>query len=261
MSKLRIVLLGKDSLANCSVRNFILGIDEKKTPRADVKYFTEIVGGQLKDRHITIINNSYLLQTNLSNDEIIKGVRDCVHLSNLGAHAIILVLQHNDFSQDDICRVKYVLKQFSEKAIKHTILLTTDTETLRSSSINSAIHQLTKECEGGHLQFDQREQGGCYSEIIERVQKINEKYKEFLRFELFDDAEEGTCMDDEQSTSSDSAKEEECSHEEPLGPKEGHKSGYRFINYVCKYNNFFTKYITKNKYTNKLSDNFSVTNI
>ncbi|KAF4095862.1 hypothetical protein G5714_023465 [Onychostoma macrolepis] len=46
-----------------------------------------------------------------------------------------------------------------------------------------------KECGGGHIQFDQR-QPGCYSEIIQRVEKVKDEYEEFLKREVFDDAEE-----------------------------------------------------------------------
>ncbi len=52
------------------------------------------------------------------------------------------------------------------------------------------MHQLIKECGGRHIQFDQK-QPGCYSEIIQRVEKVKDEYEGFLKCEVFDDAEEG----------------------------------------------------------------------
>ncbi|KAL1248667.1 hypothetical protein QQF64_021985 [Cirrhinus molitorella] len=147
---------------------------------ADVEQQTERVRVQLEDRAIIVINDPHLLQPDLNHLQIAKRVKECVYLSDPGPHAIILVLQHNDFNEENIRRVKYVLKQFSDKAIKHTIVLTTDKETLGFSLAsvikNNAMHQLIKECGGGHIHFDQR-QPGCYSEIIQRVEKIKDEYE------------------------------------------------------------------------------------
>uniref|UniRef100_A0A672KPP2 AIG1-type G domain-containing protein n=1 Tax=Sinocyclocheilus grahami TaxID=75366 RepID=A0A672KPP2_SINGR len=113
------------------------------------------------------------------------------------------------------------------------MVLTTDTET-PSSPLASAIktddmHQLIKECGGGHLQFDQTKPE-CHSEIIQRVEKITQKYGEFLRCEIFDDAEEGTSINEEQRTSEglvrqEEEKEEDTTHEEAEKAKESHKKG------------------------------------
>ncbi|ROL49869.1 GTPase IMAP family member 4 [Anabarilius grahami] len=127
MSDLRIVLLGKSVSENSGVGNFLLGraaFDSEAPP--DV---VERVGGRLKDRHVIVINSPQLLQTNISDDQITQTVKECVSLSHPGPHVFILVLQFKDFTEEDMTRVKYVLKQFSEEAIKRTILITTDEAT------------------------------------------------------------------------------------------------------------------------------------
>ncbi|XP_050953695.1 GTPase IMAP family member 8-like [Labeo rohita] len=53
------------------------------------------------------------------------------------------------------------------------------------------MHQLIKECGGGHLQFDQRQPGFYSKKIIQRIEKLKDEYREFLKCEIFDDAEEG----------------------------------------------------------------------
>ncbi|XP_067234598.1 GTPase IMAP family member 8-like isoform X2 [Chanodichthys erythropterus] len=206
MSELRIVLLGKNESANNRVRNFILGIDESGTTSPpDVHQLTK--RSQVKDRLITIISSPHLLQPDLSHRQVTQGVRECVCLSDPGPHAIILVMQHDDLSEDNIGRIKYVLEQFHEKAITHTIMLTIEQLSSPLTLINNDVKQLINECGGGHFPFDEKESGFC-SKIIQMVEKIKEEYEEFLKCEIFDDAEDGTSVDKKQSTSEDSAREE-----------------------------------------------------
>ncbi len=124
MSDLRIVLLGKSVSENSRVGNFILGRSAfDSVAPLDV---VERIGGRLKDRCVIIISSPQLLQTNISDHQITQTVRECVNLSAPGPHVIIIILQHNDFTKEHMRRVKQMLKEFSEEAIKRTIVLTTD---------------------------------------------------------------------------------------------------------------------------------------
>ncbi|RXN15461.1 GTPase IMAP family member 8-like protein [Labeo rohita] len=130
-------------------------------------------------------------------------------------------------------RVKQVLKEFSEDAIKRTIVITTDKETHRSmirSMISHpeqfivcyaqvpTIHQLTMECGGGHLQLDERKTE-LQSDIFQRVGKILKEIKEeYLTCDIFHDAT-GTSADEEQLNSEEENKK--SSHHNNDGkPKE-----------------------------------------
>ncbi|XP_050957405.1 GTPase IMAP family member 2-like isoform X3 [Labeo rohita] len=164
---MRIILLGKNVSENSDVGNFILGraaFDSEAPP--DV---VERVSGRLKDRHVIIINSPQLLQTNISDHQITQTVRECVHLSDPGPHVFILVLQHKHFTEDDLRRVKHLLKEFSEDAIKRTIVITTDEQTHRAE-VNESIQQLTAECGGGHVHV--KDQTNICSQISERVTNI-----------------------------------------------------------------------------------------
>ncbi|KAI7804094.1 putative GTPase IMAP family member 8-like, partial [Triplophysa rosa] len=126
----RIVLLGKDGSVNSGVGNFILGRSafESESPPDDHQCCERVRG-----KHMTLINCPHLLQHNLSSRHITQTLRECVSLSHPGPHVIILILQHHDFSAQDKHRVKHVLKEFSDQAVKHTIVLTTDEETHNSA--------------------------------------------------------------------------------------------------------------------------------
>ncbi|CAM4675323.1 unnamed protein product [Leuciscus chuanchicus] len=206
MSDLRNVLLGKNVTENSRVGNFILGraAFESEAP-ADVELHIEKHRGKLKDRDVRVINAPQLLQPNLSVSQITQRVKECVNLSDPGPHVIILVLQKNDFSKKDRRRVKYVLNEFSEEALRHTIVLTNEEEIH-----NNCINQFIKECGGGHLQFNERK-SGLHSEILERVEKIlKENQVQFLICDLYEEAEEeGPSEDEEQSRSGVSVTAEE----------------------------------------------------
>ncbi|XP_026095517.1 uncharacterized protein LOC113067367, partial [Carassius auratus] len=197
---MRIVVLRKSVSENSLVGNLILGraaFDSEAPP--DV---VERVGGRQKDRHLIIINSPQLLQRNISDQQITHTVRECVFFSDPGPHIFILALQYKDFTKKDLRRVKYVLETFSEEAIKHTMVLTTDDETDKWASVkaNEFIQQLTAECGGGHVQFNNEIEEWC-SVISERLEKIlGENHGEFLTCELFYDAEE-TLLDEDQSRS------------------------------------------------------------
>ncbi|KAK9978711.1 hypothetical protein ABG768_020450 [Culter alburnus] len=202
MSDLRIVLLGKSVSENSRVGNFLLGraaFDSEAPP--DV---VERVGGRFKDRHVMVINSPQLLQTNISDHQITQTVRECVSLSDPGPHAFILVLQYNDFTEEDLRRVKYVLEKFSEEAIKRTIVITTDEGA--SVKTNELIHQFTAECGGGHVQLD-NEIKRLISGVSQQLEKIlRENNEEFLTCDY--DAEE-TLVDEDQSRSCASLRTEE----------------------------------------------------
>ncbi|KAG1946230.1 GTPase IMAP family member 8-like [Pimephales promelas] len=214
VSGLRIVLLGKNGSENNKVGNTILGTAafHSEASSSSLQQQSEIISGTVEKKHLTVINTPHLLQPHLSQHEITQRVRECVSLSDPGPHVILLVLQYKDFTEEDLRRVKTVLNLFSEKAFKHTIVLTTDEETHTSitsriwnnplgSNIKSApmITNLTKECGGGHLKFDARN-AGWRSEMISRIEKmLKEEQEEFLVCNMYEDG--GTSVDEDPSRS------------------------------------------------------------
>ncbi|XP_039507711.1 uncharacterized protein LOC120462999 [Pimephales promelas] len=219
---LRIVLLGKSVSENSRVGNFILGKDVFDSEVLPFQLCSQ-KDGRLKDRHVMVINSPQLLHTHISVHQITQTVRECVSLSDPGPHAFILVLQYEDFTEEDMRRVKYVLKQFSEEAIKRTIVITTDKESYISWGYyfeNKSIHELIKECGGRHLQIDERNPEWC-SEIFKSVDKIIEENQEdYLTCEIFHDVKESS-VDEEPSRSEE--ENEEHYQENDGKPKERQK--------------------------------------
>ncbi|XP_042571308.1 GTPase IMAP family member 8-like, partial [Cyprinus carpio] len=201
MCDLRIVLLGKNVSENSRVRNSILGVDVHESDAPIKQHNVLKISGMVKDRHVTVINTLHLLNPDLSDHQITQTVRECVNQSDPGPHVFIIILQYNDFTEEDLRRVKHVLNKFSGEAMKHSIVLTTDEE--RDYSYMSpvikqtAIQQLIKECGERHLESE-KENPEWQSDIFKRIDKIlQENQEEYLTCEIFGDAE-GTSVDEEQ---------------------------------------------------------------
>lgn len=226
---LRIVLLGKSVSENNKVGNLILGTDvfdiEAPQVKRKLQKCSQRVGKTLTDRRVAVINSPQLLQPHLSLRHITQTVRECVNLSDPGPHVFILVLQYNDFTEEDRYRVKTVLKEFSKEAVKRTIVLTTDKETISSkiSSVvmNSVVQQLIKECGEGHLQLDESkpEWRSVIFNMIDK--KLKENLEEYLTCEIYEDVKV-TSVDEEQS-SSEEEYQESSSHRDDGKPEERQK--------------------------------------
>ncbi|RXN12251.1 GTPase IMAP family member 8-like protein [Labeo rohita] len=223
VSDLRIVLIGKNGSENNRVGNTILDTAAFHSEAASHSQQHSVrISGEVEERHITVIN-THLLQPNLSHNQIIQGVRECVSLSAPGPHVIVLVLQYNDFSENDRHTVKTVLNIFNKQVIKHTLVVTTDEETrtskLTSVIWNNAIHDLIQECGGGHLQFD-IVNTGLRSELFRRTEEILKKeHGEFLICNKYENEGDGSSVDEDLSRSGtlvrgDNEEKEDSDHNE-----------------------------------------------
>ncbi|XP_016117281.1 GTPase IMAP family member 4-like [Sinocyclocheilus grahami] len=165
---MRIVLLGSSVSENSRVGNFILGraaFDSEAPP--DV---VERVGGRLKDRHLIIINSPQLLQTNISDHQLIQTVRECVFLSDPGPHVIVLLLKHEPCSAEDQERVEKVLHSLSERVYQHTMVLTTQ-ETTETSDILQTIIQ---KCANRHFSLQRSSSPDDLLQMFEDIVKMND---------------------------------------------------------------------------------------
>ncbi|XP_026091302.1 trichohyalin-like [Carassius auratus] len=210
---LRIVLIGKNGSKNSRVGNTLLGTEAFHSGAGSYSQQHSVrISGEVEERHITVINTPLLLQKNLSHHQITEAVRECVSMSAPGPHVIILVLQYNDFNENNRHRVKYLLNLFSKQAMKHTIVLTTDEEPRGFMSYvitNNAFHDLIKECGGGHLQFD-TVNTRWRSELIRRTEEILKKeQEEFLLCNMYEDGGDGSSVDGDLSRSGASDREDE----------------------------------------------------
>ncbi|XP_043079654.1 GTPase IMAP family member 5-like [Puntigrus tetrazona] len=170
MSDLRVVLLGKNRSENRRVAKALLDtiVFDGEAPSHSLQD-SEKITGVTQDRKISVVINTHLLQTHLSHQQVTHRVRECVRLSAPGPQVILLVLQRHDFGEDDRHRAETVLKLFGKRAVRHTIVLTTDEEA-RGAVVtpkSNAVRDLITECGGGHLRFD-----AVRAEFFKKTQEI-----------------------------------------------------------------------------------------
>ncbi|KAM8748260.1 uncharacterized protein AB9X84_015998 [Acanthopagrus schlegelii] len=121
MSELRVVLLGNSWSQRSSVGNFILGVTAFPTegePDRCLRF-----SGQVKERHIVLINTPDLLHPDISAGELTEHEDTCVRFSAPGPHVFLLVLQPEDFTDKHKERLQSILENFSDQSFDHSLVL------------------------------------------------------------------------------------------------------------------------------------------
>ncbi|XP_071340121.1 uncharacterized protein [Trachinotus anak] len=137
MSKLRVVLLGNSWSQRRTVGNFILGENVFNTE--EEPDCCQRVRGQWKEKEIVLINTPDLLHPNISDDKLRKHVDDCVRLSDPGPHVFLLVLQPEDFTEEQKLRLCRVLNIFSDQSFDHSLVLISAPREESSGSIDKYV--------------------------------------------------------------------------------------------------------------------------
>ncbi|KAL7392028.1 hypothetical protein ABVT39_018500 [Epinephelus coioides] len=123
MCELRVVLLGNSWSQRSSVGNVILGETKFNTEEEPDCCLTEI--GQIKDKEIVLINTPDLLHPNISENKLSEHVENCVRLSDPGPHVFLLVLQPEDFTENQKGKLDRILGKFSDRSFDHVLVLIT----------------------------------------------------------------------------------------------------------------------------------------
>uniref|UniRef100_A0A3Q0RV15 AIG1-type G domain-containing protein n=1 Tax=Amphilophus citrinellus TaxID=61819 RepID=A0A3Q0RV15_AMPCI len=134
VSELRVVLLGNSLSQRSSVGNFILG--ETKFSTEEKLYCCMKVCGLIDEKTIALINTPDLLDPNISEDKLTEFLKQCVNLSAPGPHVFLLVLQPEDFTEEQQEKLQSILKNLSDQAFKHSLVLIS---ALREESTNLVL--------------------------------------------------------------------------------------------------------------------------
>ncbi|KAJ0032166.1 hypothetical protein NQD34_002247, partial [Periophthalmus magnuspinnatus] len=118
VSELRLVLLGNNWSLKASVGNLLLRTTE----------FTEhdkcVKGkGTIQDKELTVICSSDQQFNDISQQDLQQFIQDIKDLSSSGPHVFLLVLQPEDFTEEQKHRLESVLESFSEQAFQHSLVL------------------------------------------------------------------------------------------------------------------------------------------
>ncbi|KAK2838158.1 hypothetical protein Q5P01_015370 [Channa striata] len=120
MSELRLVLLGNSWSERRAVVNFILG-EPVFSPEEEPDLLA--VRGLFKENDIVLINTPDLLLPSLSEDKLTEHVEKCATLCAPGPHVFLLVLQPEDFTEEQKWRFCRVLQRFSDRSFDRSLVL------------------------------------------------------------------------------------------------------------------------------------------
>ncbi|XP_059211498.1 GTPase IMAP family member 8-like [Centropristis striata] len=158
LSGLRLVLVGNTGAGRSSSGNTILGRDAF----SHICFLSSVTRlcceetGEVFDRQVTLIDTPGLFDTSLPEHDVQREIAKCINMSALGPHAILLVIKLGTFTAEERDAVRKVEEIFEEDAWKHTIILFS-----HGDKVKSDIQQLLDEA-GPELQEVLKKAGNRY---------------------------------------------------------------------------------------------------
>ncbi|XP_055729481.1 GTPase IMAP family member 8-like [Salvelinus fontinalis] len=211
-TELRIVLLGKNGSEKSAVGNFILN-----TVAFDpnfVQNHCERARGQVEGRHIAVINTPDLLDPHISHDKLSEELRCCVTLSKPGPHVFLLVLQPEEFTQEEGDRIRTILDTLSDRSFDYSMVLTTHEDKRGHMDEDHPLNQMVRACRGRqHLMHL-----SDHTQLMADIDKIvKENGGDYLTCEIFEDSSSGMLQGKEEINRSKTDGSLKSSSEEELG--------------------------------------------
>ncbi|XP_051806544.1 GTPase IMAP family member 8-like isoform X2 [Acanthochromis polyacanthus] len=175
MSELRVVLLGNSWSQRRDVGNFILGENVFSTEEPDCCLR---VRGRCRWKETVLINLPDLLHPKNSEDKLTEFTEHCVRLSDPGPHVFLLVLQPEDFTEEQKLKLQTVLENFGDRSFEHSlILLSMPTKENVGSKKNykerPALKHMIKMCRYRYVEQENLELQELFTRLAQIVRENN----------------------------------------------------------------------------------------
>lgn len=180
--------MGHDWLRKNKVGNTLLGKDvfEKLNPSSPTKNHNSVFSGYVLDRVITVANTAELFASDLSDNTLKEKVKECVSLCAPGPHALVLVINPEDFDKEKRKRMEGIINSFSDQAFQHSIVFTYKDHKMDKKEYKS----ITELCRGTY-QYKKQDQTGALKAIEDMISK---KEWSVLACDLYEDAVDAAHM-------------------------------------------------------------------
>ncbi|RXM90993.1 GTPase IMAP family member 5 [Acipenser ruthenus] len=140
-------------------------------------------GGEVARRNVAVVDTPDLLDSERSQPDIQRHVKDCASLSAPGPHAFLLTIQTGRFTEEEKRAMETIQEIFGEGATRHTIVLFTRGDDLEDETIeefvqkNQHLCRLVNKCGGRYHLFNNRKTSDC-TQVTELLEKIESMLKE-----------------------------------------------------------------------------------
>lgn len=165
----------------------------------DNKFITEKAPDQCRKscsvfekKSITVINTPDLIHPTITGDTLNEHVKTCVRLSDPGPHVFLLVLQPEDFTEDDKLRLCRVLTHLSDRAFDHSMVLISTPRDISAAVMadeppDKSVREMIVKCQYRHLKLKNLE----HAELLTRMSQIVKENGGHVTCDVFEDTTHG----------------------------------------------------------------------